>query len=553
MKFHSPISSLLLAFALVALTTCGGTNSNSNSSPSSEGKSEAEMLTLRRGISAKVDTLDPHKSSAQWENIIITDMFTGLMTYDMHAQPVYGMAESHTVDDTGTLWTFNLKQDAVWSDGTPVTASDYVYSFRRILAPETASQYASLLYLIKNAAPLNRGELAPDTLGVTALDTHTLQIDLEYPAPYFLGLLTHYSTFAVPPHVVEAFGDAWIQPDNIVVNGPYSLKYWRTGDQLVTEKNPLWKGTEALCYDRITYFELEDLTSVERRIQAGDLDINNAFDGARLEELEAKLPGWPRAFPSLITTYWTYNTTQPPFDDVRVRQALSMALDREFMVDNVLAPGYLPAYNFVPPGIANYEADRPQFAWKDVPRADRLVMAKTLLEDAGFGPDNPLEFEYIHRSTDDNPKVAPVAQQNWNEIADWVESTPIKQDTKVLYARLRAGDFEVSDAAWVADFDDPINFLYLLDSQTGQQNYGNFNSPEFDRLLLEASNQLDLKKRAALFAQAEGILLEEAAISPMWFQVTKNMVDPNIEGYADNAQDQHPSRYMCPKPVSAPQ
>jgi len=175
----------------------------------------------------------------------------------------------------------------------------------------------------------------------------------------------------------------------------------------------------------------------------------------------------------------------------------------------------------------------------------RRVEAKRLLEEAGFGPDNPLKFTFIHRSTDDNPKVAPVVQQNWNEIADWVQTQPLKQDTKVLYARLRQNDFEVSDAAWAADFDDPINFLYLLESDTGQQNYGDYSNTEYDGLLAAASNEQDLKKRAEMFASAEKIMLDDHAVSPMWFQVTKNLVDPTLTGWEDNAQDQHRSRFLC--------
>ncbi len=522
------------ALALV-LAACGGGGKNGGD----------DVPTLRRGISAKVDTLDPHKSSAQWENIIIGDMFIGLMTDKADGTPMLGMAESYAVDETGTIWTFKLKPDVVWSDGVPVTAEDFVYAFRRLQAPETAAQYSSLLYLVKNAEAVNNATLPPEELGIRAIDDRTLEITLEYPAPYLLGLLTHYTTFPVPRHIVEQYGDAWIQPENIVVNGPYKLAYWRTGDQLVAEKNPLWAGADALCFDRVAYFEIEDAAAVERRIEAGDLDINNAFDGARKAELDKRLPGWARTTPALITTYWVFNSSIEPFDDVRVRKALAMALDREFLVEKVLTPGYVPAYSMVPPGIDNYNVDAPEVSWKGLSRAERLAEARRLLEDAGYGPDNPLEFEFIHRSTDDNNKPPPVAQANWKEIADWVVPGILKQDTKVLYARLRQSDFEVSDAAWVADFSDPQNYLYLLDSATGQQNYGNYSNPEYDALLASANVEMDLDARAKILAEAESLMLEEAPITPMWFQVTKNLVDPSLSGWVDNARDNHRSRWLC--------
>ena len=537
------LTSSVLAIAALALAACGGGGGG--------GEKPGDVPTLRRGISAKVDTLDPHKSSAQWENIIIGDMLIGLTTDGPDGKPVPGMAESWDVDPTGTVWTFRLG-DYVWSDGTPVTANDFVYALRRIQQPEIASQYASMLWLIKNAEKVNAGELPPEELGARAIDDRTLELTLEYPAPYLPGLLTHYTTFPVPQHIVEQFGDAWIQPENIVVNGPYKLVYWRTGDQLVADKNPTGFGAAEACFDRVAYFEIENEAAYENKIAAGELDINNVFSGPRKAELEAKFPGWVRTYPGLLTTYWSFNQTKAPFDDARVREALALALDREFMVRNVLTPGFEPAYAFVPPGISNYDTQRPQVSWKDMPRAERLAEARRLLEEAGFGPGKPLKFEFIHRSTGDNPKVAPVAQQNWSEIAPWVQPVIVKQDTKVLYARLRQTDFEVSDGAWLADFDDPINYLYLLQSTTGQQNYGKYSNPEYDALLTQSNQEQDLARRAQLFAEAEKLMLEDFPITPMWVQVTQALVDPTLTGWVDNAKDNHRSRFLCREGMRAP-
>ncbi|MEP1143196.1 MAG: peptide ABC transporter substrate-binding protein [Henriciella sp.] len=532
MRLNKLFAGTAVALAL-ALTSCGG------------GNVDDDTLTLRRGISAKVDTLDPHRSSAAWENIVIGDMFHGLMQHTADGQVIPAMADSWTTSEDGLTWTFTLR-DATWSDGVAVTAQDFVYALRRIQDPAIASQYSSLLYVIKNAQPLNEARVAPEDLGVRAIDEKTLEIVLEEPAPYFLGLLTHYTTFPVPQHIIEQYGEAWIQPENIEVNGPYKLVYWVTGDQLVTEKNPLFYEADTLCFERVSYFELEDLAAVERRVEAGEMDIYNAFDGGRKAELDRRLPGWARTTPGLLTTYWSFNSSEAPFDDIRVRKALAMALDREYLVENVLTPGFVPAYSFVPPGIENYETDRPEVSWKSLTRPERLEQARAMLEDAGYGPDNPLRFEYKHRSTDDNPKAAPVAQANWNEIAPWVDAQILRQDTKVLYADLRQSNFEVADGGWLADYNDPLNYLYLLDSDTGQQNYGNYSNPEYDAILDAASQERDLVKRAELFAQAEKIMLEDHPVTPMWFQVTKNLVDPNLDGWAENAEDNHRSRWLCP-------
>ena len=520
MRLNKLFSGTAIALALV-LSACGGGGSGGD-----------DTLTLRRGISAKVDTLDPHRSSAAWENIIIGDMFHGLMQHAPDGEVIPAMADSWETSEDGLNWTFTLRE-TTWSDGVPVTAGDFVYGLRRIQDPAIASQYSSLLYIIKNAQALNEARVAPEELGVRAIDDLTLEITLEEPAPYFLGLLTHYTTFPVPQHIVEQFGESWVQPDNIEVNGPYKLVYWVTGDQIVAEKNPLFYEADTLCFERVSYFELEDLAAVERRIEAGDLDINNDFDGARTT-------------PGLLTTYWSINSSEAPFDDVRVRKALAMAIDREFLVESVLTPGFIPAYNFVPPGIANYETDRPEVDWANIGRRERLMESRRLLEEAGYGPDNPLRFEYKHRSTGDNPKAAPVAQANWNEIAPWVDAQILRQDTKVLYADLRQSNFEVSDGGWLADYNDPLNYLYLLDTDAGQQNYGNYSNAEYDGLLELASQERDLVKRAEIFAQAEQIMLEDYPITPMWFQVTKNLVDPGLDGWAENAEDNHRSRWLCP-------
>ncbi len=304
---------------------------------------------------------------------------------------------------------------------------------------------------------------------------------------------------------------------------------------------------EGLCFDQVIYYPIADLDAVERLIEEGKLDKNNAFAGQKKATLDERFPGWVRTTPGLVTTYWSFQTEVEPFDDVRVRKALSMALDRDFMVNQVLTPGYIPAYSLVPPGMDNYRPGEAEevIEWREWPRERRLEEARRLLEEAGFGADNPLEFSYIYRSTSDNPKVAPVADANWRDIADWVRPSIEMQDTKILYARLRAKDFEVADGAWLADYNDPYNYLYLLESDTGQQNYSNYANPEYDALLTQANATLDMEARTDLMIDAQKIMLADYPITPMWFQVTQNMVDPALTGYEDNANDIHRTRWMC--------
>jgi len=530
---------LAAAAGAALLTACGG-GDNANETLAERAARED---VLHRGNTAEPLSLDPHKASGTWENNIIGDMFIGLYTENAAAEPIYGMAESHTVSEDGRVWRFTLR-DAQWSDGTPVTAQDFQFAFRRILDPNTLAQYASLLYAIENAQPVNEGAMDADQLGVRAIDEKTLEIRLEYPAPYLPGLLSHYTAFPVPRHVVEAHGAAWIQPENIEVNGPFKLTEWRTNDYVHVEKNPLFYDAENVCLSEIYFYPTNDNNAAVRRLRAGELHINSEFPGQKIDELREQLPGYVRVSPFLSTVYYAYNVRRPPFDDARVREALAMALDRDFMVNEILKTGQIPADRLVPPGIANYQ-EGAQVWWWDLSLEERRAKARQLLTEAGFGPDNPLQFEYTHRNTSDNPRVAPVVQADWEAIADWVDVDITGIETQIHYDNLRAGNFEVGDAAWVADFNDPINFLYLLETKTGQMNYGKYSNPEYDALVDASNRELDMERRAALMSQAEQIMLDDMPIIPMWYFVTKNLVSPRIIGWEDNVVDIHRSRYLC--------
>ena len=282
-----------------------------------------------------------------------------------------------------------------------------------------------------------------------------------------------------------------------------------------------------------------------RRAMAGEIDMNNYFPSGQLEVTQKNLPGWPRISPMMATTYVVTNTQKEPFNDPRVRKAIALAMDREHITQNVLKGGQLPAYSFVPAAIANYTPA--EFEWKSLPRAERLAQAKALLEEAGYGPGKPLSFEYLYRSTGDNPRMAPVLQQNFKEIAPWVQAEIRRVETQALYDMLKAKNFVISDTGWVADYNDAYNFLYLLDSRTGPMNYGNYVNPAYDAILDQATKEVDGAKRAELLKSAEALMLSETAVLPLLTRVTQDIVSPNITGYEDNPEDVHRTRYMCRK------
>ncbi len=504
---------------------------------------DENAIVLHRGNSAEPLTLDPHKASGTWENNVIGDMFIGLFTDDANAAPIPGMAESWTVSEDGLTWTFVLRE-AVWSDGVPVTAGDFEYAFQRILNPATLAQYSSLLYPIENAQAVNSGEMPLEAVGVEALDDRTLEIRLENPAPYLPGLLTHYTTFPVPRHVVEQYGDQWIQPEHIAVNGPYELVQWSTNNFVHVQRNPLFYDNENVCIDEVFYYPTVDAAAGVRRVQNGELDLNNEFPGQHIDRLRREMPDYVRVHPYMGTVYFSLNNDFEPFSDARVRNALGMAINREFLAEEIYRDGRSAAYSLVPPDVANY-AGGVEAEWADWPMEQRRERARELLMEAGYGPDNPLEFEYSHRSTGDNPRIAPVVQQDWDSIADWVNVSIVQIETQIHYENLRSADYQAGDGGWIADYNDPYNFLFLAEERSIPMNYSRYRNPEYDDLVSRANQELDMEVRASMMAEAEQMMIDDMPIIPVVFYVNRAVVSPEVTGWEDNIVHIHRTRFMC--------
>ena len=490
-------------------------------------------------------SLDPHKASGTWENNIIGNMFLGLTTEGPDAEPVPGMAERWETSADGKTWTFYLRE-AYWSDGEACDAHDFVFALRRILNPENLAEYAQILYPIENAQRVNKGELAPNAVGVTALGDRVLQIRLEHPAPYLPLLLRHYTSFPVPKHVVEQHGDAWIQPENVVVNGPYTLTRWWSNYIVHLAKNDAFYDAENVELQDLYFYPITDVNASARKVLSGEAGWSTRFPANQYEALKRDLPGYPRVAPYLTTNYLSFNMTKPPFDDKRVRVALTMAVDREFIANNIYKTGETPAYAFVPLGITNYPRTA-RYPWADTPLEERRAEARRLLEEAGYGPDNPLQVALSHRNTSDNPRVAVVIQADWRAIAPWVVADLRGTETQVHYANLRAKNFEVGDGGWIADYNDPSSHLALLETRTAAQNYPGYSNPEYDRLMEEANNEVDAVRRMELMAEAEQVMLADAPVCTTVFMNSTNLVHPDLGGYVDNGEDIHRARWFTIK------
>jgi oligopeptide transport system substrate-binding protein len=524
---------LILAFAAIVAACGQGKVSRPDCPP---GKVCLHLGNVNDPIS-----LDPHKTQGTWEHRLLLDNLIGLTQDDADGEPIPGVAERWETSPDGLTWTFYLRE-AYWSDGVPVTADDFVFSFRRILDPETASSYASLLYLLKGAQPVNEGKAPKETLGVRALGPRVLEVKLEHPAPYLPELAKHQTMYPVPKHMVEKYGEAWARPDRYVSNGPFRIVAWKLGDHVKLVKNPRFWDAEKVCVDEVYYYPTNDAISAERQVKRGELDINADIQSNRIAFLRKDMPGYVRTHTYLGVAYLAFNNSVPAFRDRRVRQALMMSIDRDFIAHKLLRGGQTPAYTFVPPGTAGYEGAKPP-AWANLTFAQRQAEARRLLAEAGYGPDRPLKVVIKHRNSADPMLVMPAIQADWKQIG--VEAQLLQNEGQIAYAAYRARDFQVADAAWVADYNDAMSFLYLMQSSTGEQNYGDYNNPRYDQLLKLADNEPDAAVRARYLAEAERIVLEDAAVAPTYFYVNKNLVNPKITGWKANLVDYHPTRYLC--------
>lgn len=520
-SFNSALARTALAAALVAGPALAA---------------QAEVV-LHRGNGGEPGTLDPHHSSINIEDYIVSDMFIGLLTGAADGSAIPGAAESWTISDDGLTYTFDLRDGATWSDGEPVTADDFVFSFNRVLAAETAAKYASILYPIKGAQAVNAGEDGA-TLGVRKIDDDTLEITLENPTPFFLDLLTHYTSYPVPQHVVEAHGDDWVKPGNMVSNGPYVLAEWVPQDKVRLVKNERFYDADNVQIDTVYFYPAEDRAAALRRFRAGEFDVNYEFPTEQLDFIKENLPNSYRIAPQTGLYYYPINNTDPTFQDRRIRAALNLAIDRRAITDQVLGTGEIPATSWVPP-LPNYQpASAP---WADMTMEEQIAEARRLMNDAGYDEDNRLRFVLRYNTNDDHRRVAVAIASMWQGI--FVDVELFNTDVATHYNELQEQDFQVARAGWLADYPDAENFLYLL-KEGVEFNYGRWSNPEFEALLQESYTILDPEARESVMRQAEQVALDDYASIPIYYYVSTNLVAPYVEGWVDNANDWHRTRWL---------
>jgi oligopeptide transport system substrate-binding protein len=500
-----------------------------------------EPGTFYFGNAAEPFTLDPTLSDSSWENYIIGDLMMGLTTEDAMARPVPGMAERWEASPDGLTWTFHLR-DAVWSDGIPFTSDDFLFAWRRLLDPRLAASYAYFPYIIRNAQKINSGHLPGTALGVTTPDPRTLVIALEQPAPYLPEMLMHSSMMPVPRHVVEKHGRDWAKPGTYVCNGAFMPTEWIPNDHVAAIKNPRFFDADNVKLKKIIWYPVDDYSAGLKRLRAGELDATDRLENNEFGWIKKHMPELIDPVPQLIIDMIQVNLTKKPFDDIRVRRAINLAINREAITGKIVPVGYLPAYNLVPPGTANFPGGN-ALDFKSMPYPQRYAQAQALMRAAGFGPDNRLKATYLMRSTAAGYQraVSAAVQQMFALI--YLDISIIPTDAQVFYKQIQEHDFEIAVPGWQADFDDASNFLDIFRINSGN-NWGVYSNPVFDRALDAASEDTNLEARGAKLAAAEAILLKDEAFMPLFFWVNGNLVRPYVKGFKANPMDAHRSRWI---------
>ncbi len=493
-----------------------------------------------RGANGDVQSLDPHKTSTVEEANIIRDLFMGLVAQDQEANLIPGAAESWTVSADGKVYTFKMRAGATWSDGSPVTAGDFVYSWRRVVDPATGSEYASMAFPILNAEEINGGKAKPEDMGVKAIDDNTLEVTLKGPTPYFLEMLTHQAMYPVNKANVEKFGNDFVKAGNLVSNGAFTLVENVPNDHIKIVKNAKFYDAASVKLDTVNYIPTEDRAAGIKRFEAGEVDSMNDMPTEQLADLKAKFGDQIHLTPELGTYYYIFKSQKAPWNDSKLRNAISMVIDRDQLAEKVWQNSMIPAYSLVPPGVKGYETSVMEYA--EMPQLDREDAAKKVFTELGISPEKPMKLE-LRYNTSENHKNTAVAFQEMLKPFGFDVSL-VNTDGKTHYSYLEQhGDFDVARAGWIADFKDPVTFLNLAKTGDGN-NYGEYSNKDYDALMDKAAVEADPAARMKELSQAEAIMIKDLPLLPLLYYGNHNVVSSKLHGFSDNVMDVHPSRYI---------
>ncbi|HAZ0554698.1 ABC transporter substrate-binding protein [Enterobacter hormaechei] len=488
----------------------------------------ADKQELVRNNGSEPASLDPHKVESDVEFNIISDLFDGLVSVSPAGEIQPRLAEKWENKDN-TVWTFHLRPGITWSDGTPITAEDIVWSWQRLVDPKTASPYASYpgSMRIVNGADIAEGKKAPESLGVKAINDTTLEVTLTQPNAAFLAMLAHPSLVPIDKVLVGRFGDKWTKPEHFVSSGAYKLSQWVVNERIVAVRNPKYWDNEHTVINKVTYLPISSEAADVNRYKAGEIDIVYTVPINQFAQLKKTLGSELDVSPQLATYYYQFNTTRPPFNDARVRKALNLALDKDIIAGKVLGQGQRPAWLISQTDIGGVKLQNPDYAsW---PMDKRIAEAKKLLAEAGFNDNHPLSFNLLYNTSESHQRIAIAASSMWKKNLG-VEAKLQNQEWKTMLDTMHTHNFDAVRYAWIADYDDAATFLNTF--RTGDsQNTTQYSNPDYDRALANAAKSKTAEERGKFYQQAEDLLGRDVPAIPVYHYVRTHLVKPWVGGF----------------------
>jgi oligopeptide transport system substrate-binding protein len=520
-----PMPAAKWLFSAALMMVAGGFAQSASVPP---GVELAEQQHIVRHIKDEPASLDPIKVVGLTEAEVVRDLFEGLVNEDAAGRSVPGVATRWDTNDNRTF-IFHLRRDARWSNGDPVTANDFVYSWRRLVDPKSFSTFSWFAELagLAHASDIITGKLPSDRLGVSAPDDYTLKVQLDKPVPYFVSLTANFSLFPVHRATVEEFGADWTKVGHLVGNGAFQLQSRVVNEKLVLAANPHYWDHRHTVLTQVTFVPINQTATALNRYLAGEVDITESFPSNRYQQLLKTIPDQVFTPDQLGTYYYAFNTRRAPTDDIRVRKALSYAIDRRVIAERVLGAGEKPAWHFTPDVTVGFKPHNNDLQRHTQDELD--AEARILLRAAGFGPEKPLTLSLLYNSSDSNEKIAIAIASMWKKKLG-VTVKMVNQEWKVYIDNRYSGNFDVVRSSWVGDYNEPSTFLSLLTS-SHSGNIARFSDPQYDRLLDEASRQTNAALLAADYAKAEDIIAEQAPIAPIYQYTNARLIKPWVKGY----------------------
>ncbi|MXP53817.1 peptide ABC transporter substrate-binding protein [Pantoea sp. Seng] len=488
----------------------------------------APTQEIVRHIKDEPASLDPMKAVGLPEIQVMRDLFEGLTNQDAHGKIVPGVAESWNSNDNKT-WIFTLRKDARWSNGEPVTAQDFVYSWQRLVEPKNSSPFAWFAALsgIENADAITKGQMSADQLGVTATDATHLKVTLSRPVPWFPSMVANAAMYPVSQKAIEQNPDSWTSPGKLVGNGAYQLQDRVVNEKIVLVRNQHYWDNSHSVLTKVTFIPINEESSATKRYRAGDIDITESFPKNMYALLKKELPGQVYTPDQLGTYYYAFNTEKGPTADVRVRKALSWSIDRRIIAEKVLGTGEKPAWHFTPDVTAGFT---PQQSYLQQHSQQELnAQAKALLTSAGYGPGKPLHLTLLYNTSESHQKIAIAVASMWKKNLG-VDVTLQNQEWKTYIDSRNSGNFDVIRASWVGDYNEPSTFLSLLTS-THTDNIARFHSADYDAVLTKASMETSVAARNTDYNKAEQIIADQAPIAPIYQYTNGRLIKPWVKGY----------------------